>query len=52
MRQLSNRDKKTFFLLMQGIVVKGARNCGYVQMEELRFTASSSEPALFFIRKL
>ena len=27
-----NQEKNTFFFETQGIVIKGARNCGYVRM--------------------
>ena len=38
---LNYREKNTFFYKTQGMVVKGARNCGYARMEELRCTVLS-----------
>ena len=41
-RQLSNREKNTFFFETQGIVVKGPRNCDYERIEELRCAEACS----------
>ena len=45
-RQLSNREKGTFFFETQRIVVKGARNFDYARTKELR------EPDLYFVSLL
>ena len=41
-RHLSDREKNTFFFETQGIVVKGAMNCGYARKEELTWGVWSS----------
>ena len=49
---LNYREKNTFFYKTQGMVVKGARNCGYARMEELRCTVLSCWSRSFIISLL